>query len=67
MLTKRTIFRIDLCRSFEVQKIMDIRYRKRRYLYTISKNDVISSVQKYYCTIGLSILFFSVKHVFEQV
>jgi len=44
-----------------------------RYLYIFSKNDVISSVRKRYCALGLGLqlgfaeIRFSVKHVFEQV
>jgi len=41
------------------------------YLYTFSKNDVISSVRKRYCALGLGLelaeITFSVKRVFEQV
>jgi len=44
-----------------------------RYLYTFSKNDVISSVQKHYCSLGLEYELcyigntFSVKRIFEKV
>jgi len=44
-------------------------YCFHRYLYTFSKNDITSSVQKRYCVFGaeVSVDTFSVKRVFKQV